>query len=455
MAQDKKVLTEQDAQWGIEKSITAMPGSSPRNLLGSLALLVLSSAIALAATECLIRIMDLAPSARLAASAPVEIGHEPPADSTRPVSRWIVHPFRGITPRTLQAIEQGSSEPYGTNVFGIRSAVEDPRELLEEDLVIGIFGGSVARQIGNPAGNDELRERVENLLGPDAPKVRVVNFAVSGYKQPQQLHLLLELFILGVPIDVVVNIDGFNEVALASVNSSRGHHPLYPPFDFWRSTLAASTASWSESQMELIVHLRQLRRRAEEYHSFIYSSWLGRIELAKIAFGLRVLSLEKAAIVAELELRELPSRNPEEDIYGLDAPCLGPGGDCWELILDIWANSSRSMHAITENFGGTYLHFMQPSQYVDGKRELTAEERSRAWDPGREWSQAAMRGYPLLEQRGKELAEEEIDFHNMTEVFAGITEPIYKDTCCHLTRRGAAILGAAIGERVAKSQRRE
>lgn len=381
--------------------------------------------------------------------------YEPPSGSNRPVSKWIVHPFRGMTPRPLQDIEIDSNDPYGTNVFGIRSEFEDPRKLLEEDLVIGIFGGSVAMQVGYPQGKEALKLRVEDSLGPDGPTVRVVNFAISGYKQPQQLHLLLELLLLGVPIDVVVNIDGFNEVALTLADSSRGHHPLYPSFGFWKSALAASTGSWSESQMELIVRSRQSRRRAAELRRRLHSSGLHRSELAKFTFGLRVLSLENVATAAELRLRELPTRRPEEDMYNLDAPCLESGGDCWELSLAIWAGSSRSMQAIAESFGSIYLHFLQPNQYVEGHRELTLEEKRTAWNPDREWSQAAVIGYPLLVRRGRELAQEGIAFHDMSDVFAGITKAIYSDTCCHLTSHGAAILGAAVGDNVAEALRAE
>ena len=50
----------------------------------------------------------------------------------------------------------------------------------------------------------------------------ICNFGSGGYKQPQQLAALSEALLLGVPLDVVVNIDGYNEVALGKSDAQRG-----------------------------------------------------------------------------------------------------------------------------------------------------------------------------------------------------------------------------------------
>ena len=44
----------------------------------------------------------------------------------------------------------------------------------------------------------------------------------EGYKQPQQLLVPTYFLSIGQVFDLVVNIDGFNEVALSSVNHQRG-----------------------------------------------------------------------------------------------------------------------------------------------------------------------------------------------------------------------------------------
>ena len=98
----------------------------------------------------------------------------------------------------------------------------DPNE-----YVIAILGGSVAEHFGNyirPQYFEPLRDVIPEIRDR---RIRVVNFALGGYKQPQQFILasyLLENF------DMVINIEGFNEMAL------RDLYPLYPT-DFPATTL--------------------------------------------------------------------------------------------------------------------------------------------------------------------------------------------------------------------------
>ena len=47
-------------------------------------------------------------------------------------------------------------------------------------------------------------------------------FSHEGYKQPQQLLILSYFLSIGQSFDVVVNIDGFNEVAISPLNDARG-----------------------------------------------------------------------------------------------------------------------------------------------------------------------------------------------------------------------------------------
>lgn len=41
-----------------------------------------------------------------------------------------------------------------------------------------------------------------------------------------------------------------------------------------------------------------------------------------------------------------------------------------------------------------------------------------------------------------------LSFHDLTEVFAGIEEPLYVDTCCHVNGRGNRLLGEAMARAI-------
>jgi hypothetical protein len=74
---------------------------------------------------------------------------------------------------------------------------------------------------------DQLRGELQRLR-PGARFV-IVNLALPGYKQPQQLMSLAWVLSLGAHFDAVINVDGFNEVALAPLeNVPKRVFPFYP-----------------------------------------------------------------------------------------------------------------------------------------------------------------------------------------------------------------------------------
>lgn len=111
-----------------------------------------------------------------------------------------------------------------------------------DPIRIGIFGGSVAFMFGMVA--EQVLARAV-AASPEAASREVVveNFALPGHKQPQQLFTLLYLLLLGRRFDVVVNLDGFNELVLpVTENLAHGTAAIYPRS--W-SLLAADAAGAS------------------------------------------------------------------------------------------------------------------------------------------------------------------------------------------------------------------
>ena len=87
--------------------------------------------------------------------------------------------------------------------------------------MVGIFGGSVAQWFALQ-GARPLIATLQASPGLRSRSILVLNFANGGYKQPQQLLFLNYLLAIGQRLDYVVNIDGFNEVAIAAVNVAGG-----------------------------------------------------------------------------------------------------------------------------------------------------------------------------------------------------------------------------------------
>src|SRR5262249_42680254 len=101
--------------------------------------------------------------------------------------------------------------------------VESPLQTRSHNkLIIGLVGGSLAEQFASSAleilAND-LKES-SYFAGKELVFVRL---ALSGYKQPQQLLAVNYLLTLGGQFDILINIDGYNEVVLPVVENAPNH----------------------------------------------------------------------------------------------------------------------------------------------------------------------------------------------------------------------------------------
>ena len=113
-------------------------------------------------------------------------------------------------------------------------------------LVLALPAAPAASQ--NPARFDAAdvvlgeSQRFEALLEADprfdGRTIAVVGQGRSGFKQPQQVALVNWMLGLGHPIDAVINIDGFNEVAFGMANARDATHPLFPWVGFSISSRA-------------------------------------------------------------------------------------------------------------------------------------------------------------------------------------------------------------------------
>ncbi len=205
-----------------------------QNVLVSLA----SLGVVLVVAEVAIRAFDLFSEARSILSMdPAGAGEE-----EAPLLDEIVHPFWGWTMRPghrtdfrwpglpifpAGEVSEWSAANREANLFGFFSEIHDYREVDREDFVVGIFGGSVANNLVN-VGGAALTEALEARSPAWKGRVEILNLASGGYKQPHQIFVLTEMILLGVPFDLVINLDGFNEVALGGSDSRSGWHPLFP-----------------------------------------------------------------------------------------------------------------------------------------------------------------------------------------------------------------------------------
>jgi hypothetical protein len=312
----------------------------------------------------------------------------------------------------------------------------------EKALDVCVLGGSVAFMLAT-VGEKALVERLARDPALAGREVRVHNYALGGFKEPQQLMLLLWLLELGHAPDVVLNLDGANEAALGRSNFDGGTHPAYPFLPRWTNVTLGMRSD--EALVERLHEVRAAQEAARSFAARFLGSGLWRSAFLERAGSLRLEKLRAnySALHADLvdTLHERP-RDPE-----IAGPRLAGGeSDLVRAVATCWEESSVGLQAVCAEHGIVYLHVLQPTLFDAGSKPLTKTEIEGARaEPG--WADGVPQIYPALREAGRRLESRGVDFLDATQVFRDHEEDLYFDMC-HFGERGNEILAAAIAPRL-------
>lgn len=358
----------------------------------------------------------------------------------------LLHPYLGFIPDPARLPERSKAGLLpAAGELGFPYNGTDPlAPKAEGELVIGIFGGSFALNFGNRA--DLLRRALEGqgvASRTKAEKVRVVVAAAGGQKQPQALMALNYLLALGADFDVVLNIDGFNEVALpAATNVPFSYSPYFPRA--WPLLVGKLDPQVRRLTGEITFLTQRRSERAKHYRdSALRYSWTaGLLWLTsdrRAAFEITELARQREALTPASELQATgPTRH-----YSSDA-------ELYDDLVAVWSRSSRQMDALCKARGIRYLHFLQPNQYVPDSKRLTAKERAEAYRADHPYRPAVLAGYPKLRVEGAKLASAGIRFYDLSMLFSDVDATVYRDACCHINQTGLDILAHTVAQALAE-----
>lgn len=354
----------------------------------------------------------------------------------------VLHPFLGFvyTPEYNQLEERNlrSLVVADSGFFVLREPLPPPSE---RPLRVGVFGGSVAMVFAFQGGRT-LAAELAPAAGPRG--VVIESWALGGYKQPQQLMTLAWLLARGEAPDVVVNLDGFNEIALPRTENLRqGLNPFYPRA--WERRVAAVPDPRQELLEGEVAYLEN--RRAEIAAAFSRPALGWSVSWN---FLWRWRDRRAAAEAADARLR-LAAHRPPDQPWVAHGPAYRPGGS-EEVVADLvamWERSSLAMHHMAAGAGLPYHHFLQPNQYLPGSKPLAPLELEIAYRPRNHYREPVEQGYPALREAGRRLAEQGVAFHDLTQLFAEERQAVYSDDCCHLNLLGNDLIAEAIAAAIA------
>ncbi len=378
---------------------------------------------------------------RLAQETPLpnEIGVTDQAVVTRD---HVLHPYLGFV-QYHSPVPPPGSLAY-VNSYGF-TGIDPIQKRGPDRVIVGIFGGSVANilyLLNRKTFVEELGKIYPGRL------IKVVCGAVAGYKQPQQLLGLTYLLALGGEFDVVINVDGFNEIALPyEENVKAGVNPFFP-----RSWNAYARKALDKRTVYKVSEIGRTEDRRRRLARLAHRSLL-----SKSALGLTVLEILDKREVARIKRLNVDIQEILQQNQGRDFQTSGPSfeysgiDDLYERLVAVWSHSSLQMARLGRENGFRYFHFLQPNQYDPGSKVLTKHEIATAYAPDHPWRSAVERGYPLLRAAGARLREQGVGFSDLSGVFRDVDVDIYSDACCHYNEVGNAILARAIMSVVVKS----
>lgn len=368
-------------------------------------------------------------------------------EKSYPVTRGLLdrQVGRGVSPWWLD---------LKANNWGFWSPHAMPYDRKPDDFVVVVLGGSVAQWLalqGEATLREELQRRVRGLSGRN---VVVLNLALDGFKQPQQVMVLAQLLTQGVRPDVVVNVDGFNEAAIAYHNVLSAVSPDYPRADLWpflvsgleysNRVLSLQAAVFHKKERASIIAGRAVRwSRASNILGIVFMTQARRIQARE-----QVLQSEfHTALAEDLPVyREFAARGPSADLREERRN---------EQIVRLWFEGSVSLASLCKGRDVLYLHVLQPTLHDSVPRSSKplspverriASTRSGTWGA---WREGVRRIYPMFRAQAAALRETGVAFTDLSYLFEATSATIYYDIC-HYNQEGNEMLARAIAERLAR-----
>ncbi len=345
----------------------------------------------------------------------------------------VLHPFFG---------SETGSDPGNVIAHFSRTPPEQAFEVL-------VVGGSVAMLFGRDASKS-LEDALEAIPEFAGRQVHVLNGAHAAYKQPQQLNKVGYLFAHGFRPDLVLNLDGFNEVANGLHNALTGTNPLFPtppvwaglflgrnPADTQRYELSKIFSELGERYKSTLASARKLGLM----HSAITGTWirrkLNRIRNERSSLQIQMVQLldPKAKSARSHKNRELVGDPYERnEMSAMNASVVN------------WVECSISLNAICEAREIAYIHALQPTLWDPGAKPIVGGEAKV--QGARHWRRGVELGYPRLRAAIPELEAAGVSVLDLSMVFAEVHDELYFDPC-HYGPEGSLKL---VGPMVAKIQ---
>jgi hypothetical protein len=352
------------------------------------------------------------------------------------------HPFFGYTHKAAAK---------DTNNYGFYSPYDYPLKKEKENwYVIGIFGGSVANDFYQE-GRERLTERLKRHALFADKEIIYLNYALGGYKQPQQMQILTYFLSIGQQLDMAINIDGFNEMIFCFNNNRLNVDIAMPSAQHFlpmRDLMDSGTVTGEK--LETIWKIQAYKKDLNRVNDKLKHTKLASLYLIYSSYSKYLYKKYRSQLVRFDTLIKPAKPGTEDSIVNIKyTPASGDEPVLLAEVVTLWYRTSFIMSSVMTARGGRYFHFLQPNQYY-AKKTFTEKEQETALDHQLAYSFLVKKGYPVLQKAVQALKTNHVNAFSAVGIFDNVKETVYIDKCCHFNRLGNELFADFIAHSILK-----
>ncbi|MGB3190616.1 MAG: hypothetical protein WBB43_14490 [Limnoraphis sp.] len=365
------------------------------------------------------------------------------------------HPFFGYVLKP--GVYNHELSGLKVNNYGFFSPYDYPyTKTHSNQVIIGIFGGSVAsdfsvNEIIDPSHPRTLIQKLQSLPQFEDKEIIVLNFANGGYKQPQQLLILSYFLSLGQEFDLVINIDGFNELALSPLNNQAKLDLTMPSFQHFQPLMSLVNADLSAiTSMGEMIKTKQKLTQVNKQLNQCQLAWCYAINQLKIKYLSKTYQQQVSDFDRHQIQKQSTAIHSEKSLIALSKKSEALEDEvAVNQAVNNWFESSLMMSHLLSMRQIPYFHVIQPNQHYPTERTFSSAEKQMIWESP--YHQAARKSYPVLISKAEQMQKYGINLFNAVKILDETSETVYRDSCCHYNQLGQDILTDYVAQSIIRT----
>ena len=342
---------------------------------------------------------------------------------------------RGISPYfgfPEKANTKGHTNNYGFIYSKHRGLIDCPYTPKENEYLVSIFGGSVASGFFQDCAED-LEQKLSDhpdLAGKD---VVLLNFATGAVKQPQQLFYLNYFVGIGQKFDLVINLDGINDMAGAIGNFHEGIHPAMPTVTLINAFEGmTSVPNLNPVSLQYFMDLSKAEERLQAMIDGPRKRFSSESRINKLREKIEDMRSRPPEGMVSNPMLEVHRIGPQDYLHAEPKP----REEMRTAVLDLWEKCAEMMLLTCDWAEARYVHAIQPNHYYSKK--TLGEEDAAIMDEGfsEHFNLMVNDTWPEMISRAKKFDSDYPVYCHMTDVLDGMTEDVYRDAVCHFNTVG-------------------